>query len=270
MKRYALLLMLTLSLSTFSFSQKRTATDTTKKTPADPMASSVFSGLSFRSIGPSIVSGRIVDLAVNPKNNSEYYVAAASGGVWKTTNNGVTYNPVFDGQVSFSIGCVTIDPNNSNVVWVGSGENNNQRVVGYGDGVYKSEDAGKSWKNVGLKNSEHIGKIVVDPNNSDIVYVAAYGPLWNSGGERGIYKTTDGGKTWKSILNVSEHTGFNEIHMDPRNSNILYAAAHQRQRKVFTYIGGGPESALYKSTDGGNTWNKIMKGLPLLILVELV
>jgi len=243
--------------------QKKKAAENTKKEETKAgMQSSTFNGLAFRSIGPALTSGRIADLAVNPKNISEYYVASASGGVWKTTNAGVTFSPIFDGQTSFSIGCVTIDPNNSNVVWVGSGENNNQRVVGYGDGVYKSEDAGKSWKNVGLKNSEHIGKIVIDPNNSDVVYVAAYGPVWSDGGERGIYKTTDGGKTWKQVLNVSPYTGFNEIHMDPRNSNVLYATAHQRQRKVFTYIGGGPESAIYKSTDGGNTWNKIMKGLP--------
>jgi photosystem II stability/assembly factor-like uncharacterized protein len=235
----------------------------TPNTPAaSPVNSSLFNGLEFRSLGPAIASGRIGDLAVNPKNFHEYYVAVASGGVWKTTNNGVTFTPVFDNQGSYSIGCITMDPNNSSVVWVGSGENNNQRSVAYGDGVYKTEDGGRSWKNVGLKNSEHIGQIVINPNNSDIVYVAAYGPLWSSGGERGIYKTTDGGKTWKNILSVSEHTGFNEIHMDPRNPDVLYAAAHQRQRKVFTYIGGGPESAIYKSTDGGNTWNKIMTGMP--------
>jgi photosystem II stability/assembly factor-like uncharacterized protein len=244
-----------------TFSQKRATTDTVKQEKKDPWQST-FSGLKFRSIGPALVSGRIVDLAVNPKNTSEYYVASANGGVWKTTNAGVTYTPVFENEASFSIGCVAIDPTNTNVVWVGSGENNNQRVVGYGDGVYKSEDGSKTWKNVGLKNSEHIGKIAIDPNNTDIVYVAAYGPLWSSGGERGIYKTTDGGKTWKAVLIVSENTGFNEVMIDPGNSNILYAAAHQRQRKVFTYIGGGPESAVYKSTDAGATWNKIMKGLP--------
>ncbi|MES2645602.1 MAG: glycosyl hydrolase [Bacteroidota bacterium] len=250
-----------LLISTFSFGQKsKPVVSTDDKN--DPFVSGTFAGLKFRSIGPAITSGRIVDLAVNPNNISEYYVASANGGVWKTTNAGVTYDPIFDGENSFSIGCVAIDPNNTNTIWVGSGENNNQRVVSYGDGIYKSEDGGKSWKNMGLTKSEHIGRIVVDPNNSDIVYVAAYGPLWNSGGERGIYKTTDGGKTWKSILSVSEHTGFNEIHIDPRHSNILYATAHQRQRKVFTYIGGGPESALYKSTDGGNTWNKVTNGLP--------
>jgi len=260
--KFTCTLLFCLFITIISVGQKKTKPDTAKSAALGPFQTATFSGMKFRSIGPALVSGRIVDLAVNPENTSEYYVAAAAGGVWKTTNAGITFTPVFDDQGAFSIGCITIDPHNSNVVWVGTGENNNQRVVAYGDGVYKSEDGGKSWKNTGLKNSEHIGNIIVDPKNSDIVYVAAYGPLWSDGGERGIYKTTDGGKTWKAVLTVSQYTGFNEIHIDPRNSNILYAAAHQRQRKVFTYIGGGPESAIYKSTDGGDTWNKIMKGLP--------
>lgn len=233
-----------------------------KEESKDILQTSLFNNLKFRSVGPAITSGRIADIAVNPQNHHEYYVAAASGGVWKTVNSGVTYEPIFDGENAFSIGCLAIDPSNSNVVWVGTGENNNQRVVGYGDGIYKSEDGGKSWKNMGLKNSEHIGRIAIDPKNSNIVYVAAYGPLWNSGGERGIYKTIDGGATWVKVLNVSDHTGFNEVMLDPRYPNIVYAAAHQRQRKVFTYIGGGPESALYKSIDGGTTWNKLTKGIP--------
>lgn len=259
MKKYLLLLALGLAAGQTPAQKAKPAAAPAKK---DPMESGTFSGLTFRSIGPAVTSGRVVDIKVNPANPSEYYVAAASGGVWKTTNNGITYDPVFQNEGAYSIGCIAIDPSNPNVVWVGSGENNNQRSVAYGDGIYKSEDGGKSWKNMGLKNSEHIGMIAIDPNNTDIVYVAAYGPLWNSGGERGIYKTTDGGKTWKAVLTVSEHTGFNEVHMDPRNSNVLYACAHQRQRKVFTYISGGPESAIYKSTDGGTTWNKINKGLP--------
>jgi len=233
-----------------------------KQEPVSPINSEFFSMLKFRSVGPAITSGRVADFAVDPANPSTYYVASASGGVWKTINAGITYEPVFDGQGSYSIGCITLDPNNASVVWVGSGENNNQRSVAYGDGVYKSEDGGRSWKNMGLKSSEHIGRIVIDPSNSDVVYVAAYGPLWSSGGDRGIYKTTDGGKTWRNILSVSQYTGFSEIHMDPRDPKLLYATAHQRQRKVFTYIGGGPESALYKSTDSGHTWNKIMNGLP--------
>ena len=168
--------------------QNTSKTDTKK----DPLqASETYGGLSLRSIGPATTSGRIVDIAVNPQNHNEYYVAAAAGGVWKTVNRGISYQPIFDAQGSFSIGCVTLDPNNPNVVWVGSGENNNQRVVGYGDGIYKSEDGGKTWKNMGLKASEHIGMIAVNPKNSDEVFVAAYGPLWAGGGERGIYKTTD-------------------------------------------------------------------------------
>ena len=244
------------------FSQKTSIPSTVKSEPKEILQSSLFSNLKFRSVGPAITSGRIADIAVNPGDHSEYYVAAAAGGVWKTNNAGITFNPIFDGESVSSIGCLAIDPKNTNVIWVGSGENNNQRVVGYGDGIYKSEDGGKSWKNMGLKNSEHIGRIAIDPSNTDIVYVAAYGPLWASGGERGIYKTTDGGKTWKEILKVSEHTGCNEVMVDPRYPNIVYAAAHQRQRKVFTYIGGGPESALYKSTDGGVSWYKMMNGLP--------
>ena len=155
-----------------------------------------------------------------------------------------------------------MDPTNPNVVWVGTGENNNQSNVIYGDGVYKSEDGGKTWKNMGLKNSDHIGGIVVDPNNPNTVYVAAYGSLRNAGGDRGIFKTTDGGKTWKNVLFVSKYTGCFEVHMDPRYSNILYAVAHQRMRKLYTGIRGGPESGIYRSTDSGATWNKMTTGLP--------
>ncbi len=249
-----------------AIAQKKKEADT-KKTSAeadkkDPWKTETFNGLTFRSIGTAKTSGRVVDFAVNPENKKEYFVAAASGGVWKTSNNGITFNPVFENEGSYSIGCVEIDPTNPNVVWVGTGENNNQRSVAYGDGVYKSVDGGKTWKNMGLKSSEHIGMITIDPKNSDIVYVAAYGPLWSSGGDRGIYKTTDGGKTWKPVLQVSENTGFNEIHMDPRYSNVLYATAHQRRRQVYTYISGGPESNIYKSIDGGVTWDTLKKGLP--------
>lgn len=220
------------------------------------------SGLKFREIGPALTSGRIADIAVNPNNHSEYYVGVASGGLWKTTNHGTTFSPIFDGQSSYSIGCVSIDPNNTNIVWVGTGENNNQRSVPYGDGLYKSEDGGKSFKNVGLKSSEHIGMVAIDPNNSNRVFVAAYGPLWSAGGERGIYLTEDGGATWEAVLEVSEHTGFNEVHFDPNDPNVLYATAHQRRRHVWTYVSGGPESGIYKSTDGGKTWNELKKGLP--------
>ena len=219
-------------------------------------------GLKFRSVGPALTSGRISDFAVHPDNRAVYYVAVSSGGVWKTENAGTTYEPIFDGEGSYSIGCVTIDPNNPNIVWVGTGENNNQRSVGYGDGVYKSEDGGSSWKNMGLKNSEHISRIIVDPRDSRVVYVAAIGPLWSAGGERGVYKTTDGGQTWEAVLSIDENTGVTDLVMDPRNPDVLYAAAHQRRRHVFTYVSGGPGSGIYKTTDGGKNWEKANKGLP--------
>ncbi len=242
-------------------SSKPTAATTTKS-PIEQNFTDVASGLKFRSIGPAVTSGRVVDLCVNPDNKSQWYIVAGSGGVWKTDNAGTSFKPIFEKQGSYSIGCITMDPNNSNVLWVGTGENNNQRSVGYGDGIYKTEDGGKTWKNMGLKNSEHIGMVAVDPNNSQVVYVAAYGPLWSPGGDRGIYKTTDGGANWTKVLNVSENTGFNEVHIDKKHPNIIYATAHQRRRHEWTYVGGGPESAIYKSNDYGITWTKLENGLP--------
>jgi photosystem II stability/assembly factor-like uncharacterized protein len=220
------------------------------------------SGLKFRSVGPSLTAGRVADIAVNQNNNKIYYVAVASGGVWKTENSGTTFKPIFDSQGSYSIGCVQIDPNNEHVIWVGTGENNNQRSVAYGDGVYKSMDGGKSWKNMGLKDSEHIGMIKIDPNNSNNIYVAAYGPLWKEGGERGLYFSNNGGKDWKLILETDKHTGINEIHLDPRDTTTLYATSHQRRRHVFTYVGGGEGSKIYKSTDAGKSWRELKNGLP--------
>ena len=236
-----------------------------KDKPAAPKGgfqSETFKGLELRSLGPALTSGRITDIAVDPRNTSRWFVASADGGVWRTANGGVTFQPVFDAEASHSIGCVTIDPRDPYVVWVGSGENNSQRVVGYGDGVYRSEDGGESWKNMGLKSSEHIAKIVIDPRDSNVVYVAAQGPLWGPGGDRGVYKTTDGGKTWKSSLSISENTGATDVLLDPRDPDVLYAAAYQRRRHVFTLIDGGPESAIYKSVNAGATWRKITTGLP--------
>ncbi len=222
----------------------------------------VASGLSFRSIGPALTSGRVADIAVHPTDKKTWYVASAAGGVWKTTNAGLSFAPVFDGEGSFSIGVVTIDPKNPSVVWVGTGENNAQRVVAYGDGVYKSIDGGKSWTNTGLKDSEHIGRIVIDPRNSDVVYVAAQGPLWRKGGERGVYKTTDGGKTWNRVLAGDDWTGANDVQLDPRNPDILIATLWQRQRRTCCFIAGGPGSGVFRSTDGGKTWNKSQSGFP--------
>lgn len=218
--------------------------------------------LEFRSIGPAAYSGRISDLAVNPDNPSEYYVGVAAGGLWKTVNHGTTFKPIFDKESVFSIGCLAMDPNNSNVLWVGTGENNSQRNLAYGDGVYKTTDGGKTFTNMGLKTSSQIGKIMIDPRNSNVVYVASQGQAWGPGGERGLYKTTDGGKTWNRILEVGEYTGISDLEMDPRNPDILYAASHQRERRVYSKIDGGPESAIYKSVDAGATWTKLKKGLP--------
>lgn len=259
MKKIALLITLA-ALSTATIAQKKKGKDQTED--KGPWNSGTFSALKFRNVGPALTAGRIVDIAVNPENHKEYYLAVASGGVWKTENAGVQFKPVFDSYGSYSTGCITIDPSNPHTVWLGTGENNNQRSVAYGDGVYKSLDNGQSWTNMGLKKSEHISKIIVHPANSDIVYVAAYGPLWSAGGDRGIYKTTDGGKTWKQILKVDEHTGFADMVMDPRDPNTIYASAHQRRRHVFTYVGGGPGSGLWKTTDGGKNWKEINKGLP--------
>ncbi len=220
-------------------------------------------GMKLRSVGPALMSGRIESIAVNPENAGHYFLGVASGGVWKTVNNGATWTPVFDKQGSFSIGYVALDPRNSNTVWVGTGESNSQRSVSYGDGVYKSEDGGASWKNMGLKRSEHIGKIVIDPRNSNHVYVAASGPLWGPGGDRGLFKTSDGGKTWKPSLAIGENTGVTDIAMDPQNPDILFVSAWQRRRHFYTLINGGPESAIYKSTDAGASWQKLSgNGLP--------
>lgn len=221
-----------------------------------------YSGLKFRSIGPALMSGRISDIAIHPENENMWYVTVGSGGVWKTENSGTTWKSIFDGQKSYSIGCITLDPQNPEVVWVGTGENVGGRHIGYGDGIYKSEDGGKSWNNMGLENSEHLSKIVIHPTNSNIMWVASQGPLWSKGGERGVYKSEDGGKTWKQTLGDNEWVGATDLLLDPRNSNILYAATWQRHRTVAGYMGGGPGTALYKSTDGGNTWSKLKTGLP--------
>ena len=230
------------------------------------MSTPTFNGLRFRSIGPAFTSGRVIGFAVDPRNPAKYFVGVASGGVWKTINAGTTWTPVFDNEGSYSIGAIVLDPKNPLVVWVGTGENNSQRSVSYGNGVYKSEDGGRTWKNVGLKTSEHIGRIAIDPKDSNIVYVAAQGPLWGPGGERGLFKTTDGGKTWKNILNISENTGVTDVVIDPNDPNTLYCASYQRRRHMWTLINGGPESAIYKSTDAGATWNKLRAGLPTVEL----
>ncbi|MDA3933347.1 MAG: glycosyl hydrolase [Gammaproteobacteria bacterium] len=232
----------------------------------EPLTDASFDGFKLRNIGPALMSGRIADIAIHPEDHSVWYVAVGSGGVWKTSNSGTTWASVFDGQGAYSIGSISIDPSNPHTIWVGTGENVGGRHVGFGDGIYRSMDGGSSWENLGLKDSEHISKIIVHPEDSNTVWVAAQGPLWSQGGQRGLYKTTDGGKQWQRTLVSDEGddvwTGVTDLVIDPRNPDVLYAATWQRHRTVAAYVGGGPNSALYKSTDGGDSWKKLSKGLP--------
>ena len=230
--------------------------------PETKLNSDTLSALELRGIGPAYNSGRVVDFAVTPGKRHRYFVATASGGLWKTDNAGVSWAPIFDGESVYSIGTVEMDPNNHNVIWVGTGENNSQRSVAFGDGVYKSVDGGQNWSHMGLEKSEHIGNIQIDPRDSNVVYVAAMGPLWNGGGDRGLYKTTDGGANWERILHISDDTGVAEVWLDPRDPDTVYATSWQRRRHVWTLLNGGPESAFHKSTDGGATWREIDEGLP--------
>jgi photosystem II stability/assembly factor-like uncharacterized protein len=247
----ALVLSVSASLSHAQRPARPAATAARSDTAQRPAITAEHIGaLRARAIGPAMTSGRVMSVAVHPDNPAIMYVGTASGGLWKSVSGGASWTPIMDREGSYSIGWVTLDPKNPNVVWVGTGERNSQRSVAYGDGVYKSEDGGRSWKNVGLKHSEHIGRIVVHPRNSDIVYVAAQGPLWSAGGDRGLYKTSDGGKTWEQVLKISEHTGVSDVVIDPRNPDVLVATSYQRRRHFFTLINGGPESAIHRSTEG--------------------
>lgn len=230
--------------------------------PGREPTEALLAGLTLRGIGPALQSGRIVDIAIDPSQPDTWYVAAASGGVWKTINHGTTWQPIFEHYGTYTIGCVTIDPHNPHIVWVGTGENNSQRSVGWGDGVYKSLDGGESFTNMGLETSEHIGKIVLDPRDSDVVWVASQGPLWSGGGERGLYQSTDGGTTWQRVLHISDDTGVSDVVLDPRDPDTVYAASFQRRRRQWALVAGGPESAIHKSTDGGATWRRLARGLP--------
>jgi len=226
------------------------------------LSESLLNSMKPRDLGPAIMSGRVTDLAVYEEDPSIYYVASASGGLLKTVNNGGSWQNVFDNQSTVSIGDVTINPSDPNIVWVGTGEANNRQSSSWGDGVYKSTDGGKTWKNMGLRDSQHIGRIVVNPIDSDIVYVAALGRLWGSNRERGVYMTADGGLTWNNVLFVDDNTGAVDLAMDPLNPKTLYAAMYQRRRTSWGYNGGGPGGGIYKTTDGGRTWKKLGTGLP--------
>lgn len=236
--------------------------DSEEKVDDGPLAAKRFEGLAFRSIGPALMSGRIADIAINPSDPSQWYVGVGSGGVWKTDNAGTTWHPLFDKEKSYSIGCVALDPQHPEIVWVGTGENVGGRHVGFGDGLYRSLDGGKTWKKRGLDTSEHISEIIVHPQDSATVWVAVQGPLWSKGGARGLYKTTDAGATWKKVLGAGPWTGVTSVVIDPQNTDVLYAATWQRHRTVAAYMGGGPESGIHRSLDAGETWHKLTEGLP--------
>lgn len=271
--RRALVLALTLTATTVLEAQRPAssrpsppAAGVAATAPAPTLASEWLSGIPARSLGPAVTGGRIVAIAVpesvGGRLGQTMYIAAASGGVWKTTNAGTTWEATFEGQSVASIGDVAVAPSNAQIVWVGTGEANNQRSSSWGDGIYKSENGGKTWTKKGLAASQHIGRIVIHPTKPDIVYVAAAGPLWTSGGERGVYKTTDGGTTWSAVKTVDEHTGAIDLVMDPSDPDTLYAATYQRQRKAYSFVGGGPGSGIWRTTDAGATWTKLAEGLP--------
>src|SRR4029077_11276499 len=224
---------------------------------AQSSATDKLKNLEFREIGPAVMGGRIDDFAVVESNANIVYVGTASGGVWKTTNNGTTWEAVFDTEGGSTIGAITIARADPAVVWVGSGEPNNRQSSSWGDGIYKSLDAGKTWQKMGLSATHHIGRIVIHPKNPEVVYAAALGHLWGPNAERGVYKTTDGGKTWNQVLKINDDTGVSDIAMDPESPDTLYAAAYERRRTPFGFNGGGPGSAIYKTTDGGATWKKL-------------
>lgn len=243
------------------FAQESKPAPESKEAPPK-FGASALGGMKWRGIGPATASGRIADLAVVPGRESTWYVAVASGGVWRTRNAGTTFEPIFDDQTSYSIGCVTVDPHDPLTIWVGTGENNSQRSVGYGDGLYVSRDGGDTWAFAGLKESEHIAKVLVHPKDRNTLFVAAQGPLWKAGGDRGLFVSRDGGVTWTKAFETDEHTGVTDVVMEPGNPDVMYAATYQRARRVWTLMNGGPGSSLKKSIDGGRTWATCTSGLP--------
>ncbi len=221
-----------------------------------------FDGLRFREIGPAAMGGRLHDIVIDPKNPAVLYVAAASGGVWKSSNKGVTWKDIFGNQPDNTFGALAIFEGDPNIVWAGTGENNNRQSSSWGGGVYRSTNGGETWTHVGLRETRAIGRVVLHPRDANIAYVAAVGNLWKANPERGVFKTTDAGRTWSKVLYVDTLTGATDIVLDPRDPNVLYAATYQRLRKAYGFNGGGPGSAIYKSTDAGATWRKIENGIP--------
>ena len=257
MRRVFLLVKAVLGAASVCLAFAATVVAQSSSSPTDKLKN-----LEFREIGPAIMGGRIDDVAVVENNPNIAYVGAASGGVWKTTNNGTTWEPVFDKEGVSTIGDIAIAPSDPSIVWVGTGEPNNRQSSSWGDGIYKSMDAGKTWQKMGLSATHHIGRVVINPRNPDVVYAAALGHLWGPNPERGVYKTTDGGKTWNQVLKINDDTGVSDVAMDPESPDTLYAAAYERRRTAFGFNGGGPDGGIYKTTDGGANWKKLTKGLP--------
>src|SRR5216117_2170196 len=237
-----------------------------------PLSEALFKNLKARSIGPAVMGGRVSDIAIDPRNPFVFYVGLGHGGVFKTNDNGVTFDPIFDKQPMLSIGAVAVAPSDSDVVWVGTGEANDRNSSDWGDGVYRSTDGGEKWQNIGLKESRAIARIVVDPKKPEVAYVAAMGNLWKDGGERGLFKTTDAGKTWRLILHAEAphdaRTGCGDVLVDPTNPQIIFAALYARQRTPWSFTsgpsvtGGEDVGGIFKSIDGGASWKKLGDGLP--------
>src|SRR5205807_4762723 len=236
----------------------------TPSASAPPLSAALFKNLKARSIGPAVMGGRVSDIAIDPRNPFIFYVGLGHGGIFKTNDNGVTFQPIFDKQPMLSIGALAVAPSDSDVVWVGTGEANDRNSSDWGDGVYRSADGGETWQNVGLKESRTIARIVVDPKKPEVAYVAAMGNLWKDGGERGLFKTTDAGTTWKLILHAETphdaRTGCGDVLVDSTNPQIVYAALYARQRTPWSFAsgasvtGGEDVGGIFKSTDGGGTW----------------
>src|SRR5262249_16598306 len=261
------------AMSVLAAQEASPASPTPSPTPTPPqLTEALFKNLKARSIGPAVMGGRVSDIAIDPRNPFVFYVGLGHGGVFKTPDNGVTFQPIFDKQPMLSIGAVAVAQSDSDVVWVGTGEANDRNSSGWGDGVSRSTDGGETWQNVGLKESRTIARVVVDPKKPEVAYVAAMGNLWKDGGDRGLFKTTDAGKTWKLILHAlpphDARTGCGDVAMDPTNSQILYAALYARQRTPWSFTsgpsvtGGEDVGGIFKSTDGGGTWKKLGGGLP--------
>jgi len=225
-------------------------------------AKTPFDALHFRDIGPAATGGRIHDLQIDPKNPAVLYVGAASGGIWKSTNKGVTWRDIFGKQPDNTFGALAIFAGDSKIIWAGTGEQNNRQSSSWGGGVYRSTDAGETWTYLGLHDTRSIGRVVLDPVDPNVAYIAAVGNLWAANPDRGVFKTTDAGRTWSKVLYVDTFTGATDLVMDPRDSKVLYAATYQRLRKAFGFNGGGPGSAIYKTTDAGVTWKRLENGIP--------